>query len=83
MFTVPFTPERPLLPVRPCVKCAHFIAADKTCRLYGNANVVDGSVRYAAASVVRPSMCMEKHYEESTEAGATAVEDTDKSSTDK
>lgn len=62
MNTLPFSPERPLPPVRPCVQCVHFAASDKTCRVYGNVNVIDGSIMYAAACVVRPNLCREKYF---------------------
>lgn len=70
---IPFSPEAPLLPTKLCMKCAHYIPPKMgttatgrgQCRLYGNVDVIDGSVTYADVRTIRQQFCKGAKYEDS------------------
>lgn len=71
MPSIHFSPEAPLnvSKLKLCVKCKHFIPPVAKpqkghCRLYGNADVIDGTVKHADVWVTREQYCKGVHYEE-------------------
>jgi hypothetical protein len=50
---VVFHPEKSIQSVKLCKNCRYFVSSGQRCKLFGNVNVVDGSVQYNYAHIER------------------------------